>query len=217
MKVKTLLYCTKAKPLMEKSDDTCNEIGMSSRYIIGNDRLEIVKPLNGKIVCECEVKTEEIEDKVSYFDSWFNEGHHTKTLSNKELEKLSCLSYQDLIKYLGDGEPNEVIGYALHISNLKIFDKPLELKDTYTRECIWDKCSRCEYGKNGKINCCTIDIPLSKAPQNMMWVWYKGERYVLISIQPKWLCKILNGEKTIEVRRKVLNCMKEVEENEHRK
>ena len=208
-KVKTLLYCTKAKPLMEKSDDTCYEIGMSSRYIIGNDRLEIVKPLNGKIVCECDIETEEIEDKVSYFDSWFNEGYHTKTLSNKELEKRSCLSYQDLIKYLGDGEPNEVIGYALHISNLKIFDKPLELKDTYTRECTWDKCSRCAYGKNGKINCGTIDIPLSKAPQNMMWVWYKGERYVLISIQPKWICKILNGEKTIEVRRKVLKGMME--------
>ena len=211
MKVKTLLYCTKAKPLMEKSDDTCYEIGMSSRYIIGNDRLEIVKPLNGKIVCECDIETEEIEDKVSYFDSLFNEGYHTKTMSNKELEKRSCLSYQDLCKYLGDGEPNEVIGYALHISNLKIFDKPLELKDTYTRECNWNKCSRCEYGKNGKINCGTIDIPLSKAPQNMMWVWYKAERYVLISIQSKWLCKILNGKKTIEVRRKVLNCMKEVE------
>ena len=42
-----------------------------------------------------------------------------------------------------------------------------------------------------------------------MWVWYKGERYALISIQSKWLCKILNGEKTIEVRRKVLKRMVE--------
>lgn len=213
-KVKTLLYCTKAKPyLVQGLAKPMHTLAANNPY---NFNWKVVKKgfsndrLNGKIVAECEIETEEIEDKVSYFDSWFNEGHHTKTLSNKELEIRSCLSYQDLIKYLGDGEPNEVIGYALHISNLKIFDKPLELKDTYTRECIWNKCSRCEYGKEGKIKCGTIDIPLSRAPQNMMWVWYKGERYVLISIQSKWLCKILNGEKTIEVRRKVLNCMKEV-------
>ena len=213
-KVKTLLYCTKAKPyLVQGLAKPMHTLDANNPY---NFNWKVVKKgfsndrLNGKIVAECEIEAEESEDKVSYFDSWFNEGHHTKTLSNKELEKRSCLSYQDLIKYLGDGEPNEVIGYALHISNLKIFDKPLELTDTYTRKCTWDKCSRCEYGKEGKINCGTIDIPLSRAPQNMMRVWYKGERYVLISIQSKWLCKSLNGEKTIEVRRKVLNCMKEV-------
>lgn len=31
--------------------------------------------------------------------------------------------------------------------------------------------------------------------------------YILISIRPEWLCKILNGEKTIEVRKKVLKEM----------
>ena len=201
MKTKCLMYCTKALPNLYKLDE--------NEFYTDRDTHYTGLALNGKIVAECEVETEEIEDKVSYFDSWFNEGYHTKTLSNKELEKRSCLSYQDLIKYLGDGEPNEVIGYALHISNLNVFDKPLELKDTYTRECTWDKCSRCEYGKEGKINCGTIDIPLSRAPQNMMWVWYKGKRYVLISIQPKWICKILNGEKTIEVRKKVLKGMVE--------
>ena len=30
---------------------------------------------------------------------------------------------------------------------------------------------------------------------------------ILISITPEWLCKILNGEKTIEVRKKVLKRM----------
>ena len=48
---------------------------------------------------------------------------------------------------------------------------------------------------------------IEKAPQNMMWVWYKGELYVLISIRPEWLCKIMNGEKTIEVRKKILKGM----------
>lgn len=201
-KVKALLYCTKAKPLMEKSDDTCYEIGMSSRYIIGNDRLEIVKPLNGKIVCECDIETEELTQLGCGEPMLFT----TKTLDSLEVCKRSCLKTEELSDYLYNQDKDSK-GYALHISNLKIFDKPLELKDTYTRECTWDKCSRCEYGKEGKIKCCTIDIPLSRAPQNMMWVWYKGERYVLISIQSRWLCKILNGEKNIEVRRKVLKGM----------
>lgn len=56
---------------------------------------------------------------------------------------------------------------------------------------------------------------LQKAPQNMMRVYDPweidengvGEAYVLISIHPEWICKILNGEKTIEVRKKVLKEM----------
>lgn len=201
-KVKTLLYCKKTKPLMEKSDDTCYEIGMSSRYIIGNDRLEIVKPLNGKIVCECDIETEEIECVKADFNDFIEYHYITKHLQEKELIKRSCVDFPKLQDYLRLNN-----GYALHLSNLNIFDKPLELKDTYTRECNWNKCSKCEYGKDGNIKCCTIDIPLSKAPQNMMWVWYKGERYVLISIQSKWLCKILNGEKTIECRKRILKEM----------
>ena len=31
--------------------------------------------------------------------------------------------------------------------------------------------------------------------------------YILISIRPEWLCKILNGEKTVEIRKKVLKEM----------
>lgn len=72
-------------------------------------------------------------------------------------------------------------GYALHIKNLKTFDsKPLT-----------------DYGVN-------------KAPQNMMRVYKDGQTYILISVRPEWLCKILNRKKTIEVRRKVLNCLKEI-------
>lgn len=48
-----------------------------------------------------------------------------------------------------------------------------------------------------------------KAPQNMMRVIdaYGDDEYILISVRPEWLCKILNGEKTIEVRKKVLKEM----------
>ena len=52
---------------------------------------------------------------------------------------------------------------------------------------------------------CMNQRALVKAPQNMCNAYdvYKNH-YILISIRPEWLCKILNGEKTIEVRKKVL-------------
>lgn len=196
-KIKSLIYCTKAKPyLYDKL-----VIKSEKRFSVANNLL-CDYFLNGKIVAECDCETEGIEDKVSFTDSWFNEGHHTKTLSNKELEKRSCLSYQDLIKYLGDGEPNEVIGYALHISNLKIFDTPKELNDY----CLHEIVDHIFFNEK----------EIKKAPQNMCRVYdkkltrtEKGDGYVLISIRPEWLCKILNGEKTIEVRKKILKGMVE--------
>lgn len=51
------------------------------------------------------------------------------------------------------------------------------------------------------------NIQVGKAPQNMMRFIFNNEEYVLISIRPEWLCKILNGDKTIEIRRKILKGM----------
>ena len=69
---------------------------------------------------------------------------------------------------------------ALHLSNIEVFDNPKKL----------------------------IDFGVKKAPQNMMKVFdYKGNEYVLISIRPEHLANILNGKKTIEVRKKILKCM----------
>lgn len=78
-----------------------------------------------------------------------------------------------------------------------------------TKRCQYAICSSCRYGKDN-IKCATIDNEVDKAPQNMMYCYgVNGKRYVLISIKPEWLCKILNREKTIEVRKKVLKEMLE--------
>lgn len=69
---------------------------------------------------------------------------------------------------------------ALYLSNLETFDYPKKLSD----------------------------FGVKKAPQNMMKVFDdKGNEYVLISIRPEHLKNILNGKKTIEVRKKILKCM----------
>ena len=91
-------------------------------------------------------------------------------------------------------------GYAIHIKNLHIFDEPYELSDFVK-----------------SVNKMEVES-INKAPQSMMYAYSKDfpnvkgyfasrQEYVLISIRPEWLCKILNGEKTIEVRKKVLKGM----------
>jgi predicted transcriptional regulator len=184
-----LLYCTKTRKRL--FFDKIKQIFSLGKFKSNND-------LNGKIVAECDFEVEEIEDRVSYFDSWFNEGHHTKTMRAKELITKSCLDHTQLTEYLGDGDPNEVLGYAIHIKNLHTFDKPKELQ-----ECATIKKYPGGYEKFESVE---------RAPQNMQYVYdvnsdNPNEKKVLISIKPEWLCKILNKEKTIEVRRVVLKEM----------
>ena len=183
--MKLLLYCCKAKPYLYYAQEsrTLMEIDNSFEgYKTTNKNVD--DNLNGKIVAECDFKVEDLrivdDDPLGAY--WYE----TKTLSENEVLEKSCLTGDELFDYLG--EDNE--GYVIHIKNLHIFDKPREL-DFYS--------SNFDYFKK-----------VEKAPQNMMKVWEDQESpRVLISIRPEWLCKILNGEKTIEVRKKVLKEMLE--------
>lgn len=72
------------------------------------------------------------------------------------------------------------LGYNIHLSNVEVFDVPKELSD----------------------------FGVKTAPQNMMKCFDdKGNEYILISVRPEHLKNILNGKKTIEVRKKILKCM----------
>ena len=111
-------------------------------------------------------------------------------MSIVNLERESCLSREELYDYCN--------GYAIHIKNLHIFNEPKELSEYFTKE---KKMNTLEgYNWVGE----SIDI----APQNMMYAYDNGgNKYILISIKPEWLRKILNKEKTIEIRKKVLKEM----------
>lgn len=186
--MKALLYCVKSKPYLSREmiDKPFIEVEfcLNARQDINHNRV-----LNGKIVAEVEIdKVEEIKlDRLDLLE---------------EICKKSCLSHSELYEYLADFhiESNCMFykkGYALHITNFIVFDKPKELTDYLmtskkNKNWIGHKYTR-----------------LNKTPQNMCNVYDNQENhYVLISIKPQHLCKILNGEKTIEVRRKVLNCLK---------
>lgn len=177
-KTKVLFYCTMGKPYLYKDVD--NKFKLSNKPVSSS--------LNGKVVAECEVETKKIRGCISLEAGIVL--YATPTLYCSELLEKSCLSLLDLYNYIGDN------GYALHIKNLKIFDNPKYIFDYYKRE------------KGICISPILAITPVQKAPQNMMKVYDKeGNSYILISIRSPWVCKILNGEKEIEVRTKVMKEM----------
>lgn len=216
-KVKVLLYCTKAKPFLfeHKTDD--NQVLYVTTRLGNADNLRInhKKVLNGKIVAECEVETEEIRLWGDEIENYFG--------NNEEIniEKDSCLNFEQIEQYLCS---NDYKGYALHISNLRIFDEPATIEYANLESPLIDSeliggswlCEDCDTPNDDCKHCYNhyeFFKTVEKAPQNMMRVYSNIGRYncqyVLISIRPEWLCKILNGEKTIEVRKKVLKEMLE--------
>lgn len=194
-KIKLLLYCTKQPLYLEKNPDFIVKMG-KPKYIVSktNEYIEDMC-LNGKIVAECDFEVEEIKLPTLTLNEDLND-LLIKSAKEKEILKQSCLSYKEFADYVRFSDKY----YAIHIKNLNIFDKPREL-NCYFLE-----------GKPVKIS---DDLKLStakaikQAPQNMCYVrgCNTGEKYILISIRAEWLCKILNGEKTIELRKKVLKEM----------
>lgn len=191
---KALLYCTKGKLSLRKS------LKDKDYYLDNGSEFNIIPKedyvVNGKIVAECDFEVEEITNcGTSFMIMKYDDLQESYRYTNK-IARGSCLDYTDLRRYLGTNN-----GYAIHIKNLHIFDKPKELID---------------YHKIKGVGGMLFTESLTNAPQNMMRVsvnhWYYAtynadDIRILISIKPQWLCKILNGEKTIEVRKKVLREM----------
>lgn len=199
---KLLLYCTKGKPYLTY------DIDINKIYYFIDELYDYQNTLNGKIVGECDFEVSEIKRKNTIGDWYCYE-------NQEDIWEQAKLGVNDFFKYL-EGKN----GYAIHIKNLHIFDEPKELKDLEPKREI----HQCIHGNS--IIDEELEIPI-KAPQNMMRVklrksYYDGipvsnddinaneetlEDYILISIHPEWLCKILNGEKTIEIRKKILRDM----------
>lgn len=196
--IKLLLYCTKAKPYLygcysESDGDigTIGGFGYDTSYCPTEDvdSKDRTVNLNGYIVAEAECDLVELIEFKHYCDDYLGEDgkyYQTYNLDQDNLLKMSCLNEDEIDDYLKSND-----GYAIYLKNVKPFDELRAINDTYC------------YNK--------LNTRLKNAPQNMCMVYsWNGEPYVLISIKPEWLCKILNGEKTIEVRKSILNVLKEL-------
>ena len=196
-KIKGLLYCCKAKPSLMKYEN------IDGYYTDTDPVLDKRALLNGKIVAECDFEVEEITPST-----WNAE-------TERRILKGSCLKEHQLFDYIIKGDENESQNpfYAIHIKNLHIFDKPKELDDFTTRIPVYYDSIICDSCTNFGFDCkkCRYSYDYQqviKAPKNMMKVCeWDIEDKVLISIKSEWLCKILNGEKTILIRKKVLKEM----------
>jgi hypothetical protein len=192
--MKLLLYCCKTKPQLSK---------VSREYVLikFKDNQNVFEALNGKIVAECDFEVEEIrygwypQNIVLKGDHYYTY-YKTSKIEPKEFYKKSCLNWEQLNSYLNDYDSQKFEGgYAIHIKNLHIFDEPRDIRNYYN---IAARTMQDYMNQRA----------LVKAPQNMCNAYdvYKNH-YILISIQSQWLCKILNGEKTIEIRKKILKEM----------
>lgn len=185
--MKLLLYCTKAKPYLknhkvfyQEKDKWCLE---------GKEGLGLFA-INGKVAAECDC------DLVEKFTTDYRMDKNQAL----RIAKDSCLSMIRLMEY----EFLHNCLYGIHLKSVKTFKRPKELND-YVQH-------KGEYvDKFGYL--CDKFEEVKRAPQNMMKVCDKDDpetTSILISIRPEHLIKILNGEKTIEVRRRILNELKEL-------
>lgn len=79
----------------------------------------------------------------------------------------SCLAFSELIKYATDAKGKVHDLYGWFISDLVIFDKPMELSE-FMPICTKKKCNGCKYfgGQHQWDIVCNHPRPLSKAPQS---------------------------------------------------
>lgn len=188
--MKALLYCPKSKPYLV--------YGCTNKYIMsyGYDTTyseEIKNNLdcfNGKIIGECDYELEEIKLNEYEYEDFNNSPYwysffETQTLKGEELHKQSCLTYDELDEYLDIYKEKEVYGYAIHIKNLDIWNTPKSLE---------------RMGIKGSIKNITKALGLRIAGFTL-------ERYIIIPVKPELMCKILNGECTIIIKKKVLKDM----------
>lgn len=89
--------------------------------------------------------------------------------SSKENEILAatCLTQDEMFDYIGAGN----YGYGWHISDLKIYDEPKELREFYTKK----TCNSCKKSGYESTACmydedCKVPMPITRAPQSWQYV-----------------------------------------------
>lgn len=92
----------------------------------------------------------------------------------EELLRSACMTLKGWRDYIGSCRSD--FGYAWHISNLKIYDKPRELSEFYTL--CYSGCDNCKYQSwdygygGGKDLICTVrnKKPITRPPQSWCYV-----------------------------------------------
>lgn len=123
-KAPCLIYCTKGKPSISPFE--FYEDGRPP-HIIGGE-------INGKVVAMFEAQPDRIFNVRYGADEDECDREHayeTSMMWCEELERSSCLEYDQLLGYLGREWADGYIGTAIHVKQgtMKAFDEPKDLSD----------------------------------------------------------------------------------------
>lgn len=159
---KAYIYCTKAKPYLYKEANPPFELFLDSELYKGkgyDDRLFSGKVI-GEFVCDEIIKWQYNKSHQYYVDYPDDCTSYFPYLKcHSEATGLKC---SELENY-GKGKTL----YGLHISDLKIYDKPKELSE-FRKPCKINlpMCDRCEYYSTWNGRCENI----TRAPQSWCYV-----------------------------------------------
>jgi len=170
------IYCTKDKPRAIMTDKGCVvantlEVGGNSQYKSGYscsggvvakftlNKVEVIKLPYTKFGCNERVGCEEERTL------------QTQTMNEETLLEKSCLKEIEIYGYLNFKHSPDNVGYAWHISNLEIFDKPKELNEFYKvgfDKALKESLKEPPYPLSP--HCIQKEYELTKAPQSYMFI-----------------------------------------------
>jgi hypothetical protein len=177
------IYCTKAKPYLQSGIVH----GEGIKYPLSDRQSEYfsLQDLNGLVVARCECK--EIV-RLRHNPKYFPDDR------KEELEARTGLD-EEAIEAYGKGRDL----FAYHLEQVEALEKPMQISDFYSDEA------------------CTK--PLTRAPQSFQKVYYlpydanigwESKKVhgalmaYLFSDRSPFVCKILNGEKDLEIRKSLI-------------
>ena len=201
MKEKMLIFCKKSKPILTRFRGKYN-LGSTDKNI--NDFWHgeynpnnVEEVLNGRIVLECDYDVEEIKWNTT---DWVDNFLTTKSMSEEELRKRSCVNGRDLREYFEicyDSISNSIVGYAIHIKNLNVFEKSKGLNSYHSSKGL------------------TQNLKSTPRDYSYMYDYKKGsdnskifsERYIFLQVTSEEMYRILKGEQTVVVKKRIIKPM----------
>lgn len=167
---KAYLYATRPKKFYK-----CGAVSTSDELLwLANGKVEMgdgfkfwadgdeYQCLNGRIIGE--FICDKVYNLVNAFGGIVFADENLNQLDPQLFRDMSCLTDEQTADYLGDKD-----GYGLHITDLKIYDKPKELSEFY-RTCKEKSCRECDAEREYDVCAVGRRKPITRPPQSYMFV-----------------------------------------------
>lgn len=157
---KCYIYCTKDELLTKSHYD-------GSIYISFNKKFKSILEKAGNITFSGKVIGEFMCDRIEEIPCYIEASEYNEYLVSDQFLQNCKLSYTELYDYFNGKD-----GYGLHISDLKIYDNPKELKK-FRKPCPYGdlpcwSCPSCDKDENDNIIQCFNTV--SRPPQSWCYV-----------------------------------------------